>query len=421
MCPGQLSQDNVCNTQDCPIDCVVGQWSAWGLCNENCGPGIQKRTRSLAQPIFGGANCPSESSQGQDCMIEPCPVHCAFEWDAWLPCSHSCGGGTQQRPMKILEQAKHGGQDCPYEQQRVCNTYVCPTPSPTPAPTPSPTPSPTPAPTASPTPAPTPRPQSVLTVNGGNIIHVEADADNANGYKDAGATCSDFHDGAITEIQVTGDKVDITHARKEPYQVIYTCTNSGGGVQTAGREVFVRDTTCPKCAVNGESAQTVEASFPFHDLGATCGDSFSTITQTQSSSVNVEKAGTYHVTYRAVDKSGNSNTDCGARAVVRTVVVVDTLKPVIGLKYNNVVLKRTSKKLAGKRKAATGRLMAEATPDSVTASMWAFGCASVALAVGVAMAAFSMNTATQQHSMQDAHASQRGSKRRNSAMLRTLV
>merc|ERR1712070_972219 len=200
-------------------------------------------------------------------------------------------------------------------------------------------------------------------------------------------------------------------------EIIYTCTNSDGGVQTAGREVFVRDTTCPVCKVNGESTQTVEASFPFADLGATCSDNYdSEITQSKVSHVNVEKAGTYHVTYRAVDKSGNSNTDCGHREVVRTVIVQDTLKPVIGLKYNDMVLKEG--------KMSTGRLMAEEAETRASMS-WlagAFAVAGVALIAAYAQGSRNLSDGQQHHSDATAAAgSLRGDKRRNSDMLRSPV
>merc|ERR1711865_117703 len=89
----------------------------------------------------------------------------------------------------------------------------------------------------------------------------------------------------------------------------------------------------------------LEASFPYSDPGAVCtdnidGDNLKAQTST-ASSVNVEKTGTYLITYRAQDQSGNWNdadscTD--GPSVVRTVKIVDTLRPVIGLRYGDKLL-----------------------------------------------------------------------------------
>merc|ERR1712216_650315 len=54
--------------------------------------------------------------------------------------------------------------------------------------------------------------------------------------------------------------------------------------------------------------------------------------------------GTYHITYRVKDSNGNWNDASGctggqtAKQNVRTVVIIDTLRPVIQLKYNNAVI-----------------------------------------------------------------------------------
>jgi hypothetical protein len=205
-------------------------------------------------------------------------------------------------------------------------------------------------------------------------------------YEDEGAICSDYHDGIIPDVKISGDTVDMNKARDEPYNIIYTCTNSFGGVQTAGREVYVRDTTCPVCVLKGAAVQTIEASFPYQDPGSTCTDNYSNVTQHATSSVNVERMGTYHITYTGVDQAGNSNTDCGASPLVRTVITVDTLKPVIGLRYNDMYLTKTS-------------LMTEERAQSSTL-IWSFtlaGCA-MAMAAALAITFSSKKTGRQQHS-----------------------
>merc|ERR1711912_59553 len=58
--------------------------------------------------------------------------------------------------------------------------------------------------------------------------------------------------------------------------------------------------------------------------------------------VNVEQTGEYVVTYSATDDSGNTCLDDPQKNPRRTVVVVDTLKPVIGLQYGDNFLHSTS-------------------------------------------------------------------------------
>jgi hypothetical protein len=58
--------------------------------------------------------------------------------------------------------------------------------------------------------------------------------------------------------------------------------------------------------------------------------------------VNVEATGTYYITYRVKDSNGNWNDESGCsegqlnEENVRTVIIIDTLRPVIELKYKGV-------------------------------------------------------------------------------------
>ena len=47
-----------------PVDCIVGDWGAWGACTAPCGStGIKKRTRLYTQPTNGGQACPTTPEQ----------------------------------------------------------------------------------------------------------------------------------------------------------------------------------------------------------------------------------------------------------------------------------------------------------------------------------------------------------------------
>eukprot|EP01013_Petalomonas_cantuscygni_P015357 TRINITY_DN3164_c0_g1_i1.p1 TRINITY_DN3164_c0_g1~~TRINITY_DN3164_c0_g1_i1.p1 ORF type:complete len:6949 (+),score=1286.42 TRINITY_DN3164_c0_g1_i1:147-20993(+) len=91
-----------CNTDRCPIDCVVGAWGAWGTCSEDCGTGKTTRTRKLTQPKFGGKVCPKTSRQTDDCFVKACPAEC--EYTPFSPdgeCTKTCGTGVQNFTRRV--------------------------------------------------------------------------------------------------------------------------------------------------------------------------------------------------------------------------------------------------------------------------------------------------------------------------------
>ena len=56
----------------CPlaIDCVLGDWTPWGDCDQVCGPGFKHRTRPITTPAqFGGANCSDNLAEEMPCDL----------------------------------------------------------------------------------------------------------------------------------------------------------------------------------------------------------------------------------------------------------------------------------------------------------------------------------------------------------------
>jgi len=393
-CATNLTDTQGCASEDCPVDCKVGDWDVWTACSETCGNGIYQRSRTLTPPQQGGALCP-ESIQTESCFTVPCPVHCEHEWLDWTSCSKSCGTGIQRRPVNVTLHAAHGGLECPDAQERTCNTEACPTPAPTPAPSAFPTHSPTPAPTSTPTMSPTFKSRPTINIVGGNVITLE-NTFSGQLYEDQGATCSDLTDGDLTHKITVNGTIDLTQPRSSEQIITYSCENAEGAVQYDQRYVYVVFAACPTCKLLGPETTTVEASFPFSDPGINCTDNFPTaqLQFSQQSDLDVEKEGTYHVTYFASDRAGNTNTMCGDAAIVRTVVVKDTMEPVIGLKYHALDLTDASKK------TAVG-LMAE---HSIWMSHKAMGLAIGCFACGVALIAASLRQSRSQpsHSVEEA-------------------
>jgi len=356
------TESQVCGDIGCPIPCE-GKWSTWSTCTKSCenkqrsGTGYKiadsetspTQTRQhveVSAAQYGGEKCKDDETR--TCNTHGCPIDCAMEtWTSWSACSHSCGDredgskATQTRTRGIVEPA-FGGKAClTSKDARICTTTnspywtaACPTPSPTKVPT------------AQPTNVPYP----IINVIGGDLITVEATTDLQQSYDDEGATCYDTHDEDLTQnVVVMGDIVNLIDAYSACRHIQYECTNTAGLTSSKIRTVCVEDTTCPTCTMNNPTVQTVtvEASFPYVDGGASCSDSFDgakTMVEKYSyggaatDSVNVEQTGTYVITYTATD---DSNNDCDAKNPRRTVVVMDTLKPVIGLQYGNKFLHTT--------------------------------------------------------------------------------
>lgn len=181
LCP-DTAREAPCSTPQCGVaDCVLSEWSAFGDCSSPCGPGVQKRTRSITTPASGGgapcgtlmeeqpcttpcppgceysaptakspcsvecgggkvtmtstlikgtvAECgPQTSEVTQDCNMQQCAVNCETgAWEATTECTNQCGGGTREESLKIIKQAVGSGAPCPAvrTRQSPCNTNPC--------------------------------------------------------------------------------------------------------------------------------------------------------------------------------------------------------------------------------------------------------------------------------------------------------
>ncbi len=169
----------------------------------------------------------------------------------------------------------------------------------------------------------------VITVLGTNPAIVEG----ATTYVDAGATAFDNYHGNITGAIITTNPVNTFVLGA--YMVTYRVNDSSGNNATATRTVQVVDTTQPTITRLGSSPVTIEAGTNYTDAGATAVDTISgnlTAAITVTNTVNINIPGTYIVTYRVNDSSGNNAT------ATRTVNVVDTTRPVITVLGNSSVV-----------------------------------------------------------------------------------
>lgn len=172
----------------------------------------------------------------------------------------------------------------------------------------------------------------IVTLKGRDVV--EVDAQYVGMYKDPGATCKSHVDGQIDEaIEKSGDVVLL--AKAGTYTVDYSCASASGLRATpATRTVIVRDGTCPTCEVAGNRTVNLEAGFEWTDPSAQCTKQTTTLPTVVEGAVDAGVAGTYVVVYSATDAAGNANDGhhCAGRNVAtRTIVVTDTLRPVIAL------------------------------------------------------------------------------------------
>ncbi len=92
-----------------PVNCNVGDWGSWSVCDKDCGVGNQYRTRiPTQQALYGGSTCPP-LTQKQDCNTQNCPVDCKVDWGNWSTCEND----TETQKGTISRYADFGGSTCP--------------------------------------------------------------------------------------------------------------------------------------------------------------------------------------------------------------------------------------------------------------------------------------------------------------------
>ncbi|XP_033639811.1 SCO-spondin-like [Asterias rubens] len=114
-CEGESMETEECNVDPCPVVGGWCSWASWTDCSEDCNTGYQERVRVCDCPPaeYGGRECEGVDSEDAGCNTDPCPVDCELnEWSEWNSCSASCDGGTSQRFRNITVPAQYGGEKC---------------------------------------------------------------------------------------------------------------------------------------------------------------------------------------------------------------------------------------------------------------------------------------------------------------------
>jgi hypothetical protein len=290
----------------------------------------------------------------------------------------SCGGEECPAPGHLIQDSNSGSLYLEYQTEPCTTTNVCD------------------------------RPRPILNVVGEDVVTYQADKSPSAIYPDEGADCEDWEQGDINEqVMVSGDVVNLANTGK--YEIQYNCKNDGGyPARTAERTIYVVSMSCPDCELTDANLDIeIEASFPYRDAGIECDDKLdgkfnaSSELVTKTSNVNVERTGTYKVSYSVQNSGGWTNVgnnvgreDLGnctnpGFELVRTVKVVDTLKPVIGLKFGDDVIHvgshlPNSATKAGHVNPAKDKFQAESSPQYVIS----WGSSSIVVVAVCAVALF---------------------------------
>lgn len=107
-------------------DCQVSEWKL-GSCSKTCGGGKQSKTRKIiTNPALGGKKCPNLSEE-IDCNTQECPVDCVLG-DSLIymnDCSSLCGTGIRKAKKTVISEAKFGGQCNNPEIETECKIQDC--------------------------------------------------------------------------------------------------------------------------------------------------------------------------------------------------------------------------------------------------------------------------------------------------------
>ena len=158
------------------------------------------------------------------------------------------------------------------------------------------------------------------------ILHPLGDA-----YSDPGVSVTDDHDGSLSATVFGQSDLDVNSLGI--HTLTYTAQDSSGNkAAPRTRTISVVDVEGPVIVLDGDAAVTHEQGYVYSDPGFSVSDNYDTdIVVNVGGAVDGLVAGTYTLTYEAIDASGNQ------AVVTRTVVVQDTRPPEIVLAGSSLI------------------------------------------------------------------------------------
>lgn len=146
-------------------------------------------------------------------------------------------------------------------------------------------------------------------------------------YEEEGFTATDNYDGDITSQVVREDKDGV---------VTYTVKDSSGNETVVQRTIVYKDTIAPVITLKGSKSQTFYAGGKYSEAGFTATDECDgdiTANVVVEGSVNAQVPGTYTITYKVADSSGNVAEE--KRTVTVKKVIPQTGEKVIYLTFDD--------------------------------------------------------------------------------------
>ena len=142
----------------------------------------------------------------------------------------------------------------------------------------------------------------------------------AKEYQEPGFKASDEYDGELTEkVICKKENIDETH-----YKIIYSVEDSSGNKTEKIRNVTIIDDVAPIIDLNGEATMQLTPNSNYEEKGAKAQDEKDgdlTENIKTEGTVDTSKEGTYTITYKVSDKSGNE------AVAKRTVLVKQYIAP----------------------------------------------------------------------------------------------
>ena len=92
-----LSMTRHVTGQSCdPVNCVTSAWNAWTDCTATCGDGgTRTRKRVVLREAACDGSCAGPLVEQEPCNIQCCPLDCVYtEWSRWGLCYCATDGRT---------------------------------------------------------------------------------------------------------------------------------------------------------------------------------------------------------------------------------------------------------------------------------------------------------------------------------------
>ena len=143
----------------------------------------------------------------------------------------------------------------------------------------------------------------------------------AKEYQEPGFKAIDEYEGELTQKVTTNkEEIDETH-----YKITYTIEDSSGNKAEKVRNVTIIDDIAPVITLNGEATMQLTPNAKYEEKGAKAQDEKDgdlTANIKTEGTVDTAKEGTYTITYKVSDNSGNEAT------AKRTIIVKQNVTPV---------------------------------------------------------------------------------------------